>query len=101
MSISIVIRISAWEASVAGDDDDPEVRFTMDGRRFRLRRSEVVTAMKGVPAEPVRSHSVRVGGTWYPVKQVMARCVDVDRSDFISTAARRQLRQLGFELRHD
>ena len=84
-----------------GDDLDREVGFTMDGRRFVVRRSQVVKAMAGVPAEPVRSHAVEVGGVWYPVKQVVERATGVDRSDFISTAARRQLKKLGFTLRHD
>jgi hypothetical protein len=54
-----------------------------------------------VAPEPVRSHSVQVGGTWFPVKQVLEQATGVDRSDFISTAARRQLKKLGFPLKHD
>jgi hypothetical protein len=81
--------------------DEPVVRFTLDGRSCELRRSQVEKVMAGVPAEPVRSHAVQVGDTWYPVKQVLERATGVDRSDFISTAARRQLRKLGFPLRHD
>jgi hypothetical protein len=77
------------------------VRFTMDGRSFELHRSEVERAMAGVAPEPVRSHSVEIGGTWYPVKQAIELATGVDRSDFISTAARRQLKKLGFSLRHD
>ena len=72
-------------------DDDPVVGFTLDGRRFELRRSHVERVMAGVPAEPVRSHAVQIGPAWYPVKQVLERATGVDRSDFISTAARRQL----------
>jgi hypothetical protein len=81
--------------------DDPIVRFTMDGRFFELRRSEVEEALAGVAPEPVRSHSVQIGGTWFPVKQVLEQATGVDRSDFISTAARRQLKKLGFPLKHD
>ncbi len=81
--------------------DDPVVRFTMDGRHFELRRSEVERVLVGVVPEPVRSHSVQICGTWFPVKQVLEQATGVDRSDFISTAARRQLKKLGFPLKHD
>ena len=81
--------------------DDPVVRFTMDGRFFELRRSEVEEALADVAPEPVRSHSVQIGGTWFPVKQVLEQATGVDRSDFISTAARRQLKKLGFPLKHE
>jgi hypothetical protein len=57
--------------------------------------------MAGLPAEPLRSHTVQVSETWYPVKQVLERTTGVDRSDFISTAASRQLKKLGFPVRHD
>jgi hypothetical protein len=81
-------------------EDEVAVQFTLDGQSFVLRRSEVETALAGVAPEPVRSHSVEIGGTWYPVKQALERVTGVDRSDFISTAARRQLKKLGFPLRH-
>ena len=55
--------------------------------------------MAGVPAEPLRSHGVQVSETWYPVKQVLERTTGADRSDVISTAARRQLKKLGFPVR--
>jgi hypothetical protein len=42
-----------------------------------------------------------VAGTWYPVKQAVECATGVDWNDFISTAARRQLKKLGFPLRHD
>jgi hypothetical protein len=57
--------------------------------------------MAGVPAEPLRSHAVQVSETWSPVKQVLERATGVDRSDFISTAARRQRKKLGFPVRRD
>jgi hypothetical protein len=80
---------------------EPVVRFTLDGRSFELRRGQVEKALAGVPAEPLRSHPVQVSETWYPVKQVLERATGVDRSDFISTAARRQLKTLGFPVRHE
>ena len=57
--------------------------------------------MAGVPAEPLRSHAIQVNETWYPVRQVLERATGVDRNDFISMSTRRQLRKLGFPVRHD
>lgn len=80
----------------------PVTGFTLDGRHFELRRSQVEKMIAGVPAEPsVRSHSVQIEPTWYPVKQVLDRANGIDRSEFISTEARRQLKKLGFPLRPD
>jgi hypothetical protein len=82
-------------------ENEPVVRFTLDGHGFELQRGQVEKAMAGVPAEPLRSHAVQVGETWYPVKQVFERATGADRSDFISTTARRQLKKLGFPVRRD
>jgi hypothetical protein len=74
------------------------IAFMVNGNRFTLTQQDVVAAMAGVQAEPVRSHSVRVGGVWYPVKQVFGRVTKLDRLDFTSAVARRNLARLGFEL---
>lgn len=49
-------------------------------------------ALAGGPAEPLCRHAVQVGELWYPVNQVLERRTGTDRSDIISTAARRHLR---------
>jgi hypothetical protein len=41
---------------------------------------------------------VQVGGVRYPVKQVFALVTGLDRLDFTSAIARRNLGKLGFEL---
>ena len=72
--------------------------FTLNGTRFRLSRGEVEQIMEGVPPERITTHAVEVNGVRYPVKQALERVTGVDRADFISTAARRHFRRLGFEL---
>lgn len=78
-----------------------EVEFTVNGRTFSLSRQDVIRALRGVPAEPVRSHSVTVTGVRYPVKQAFAAVTGLDRLDFTSAVARRNLDKLGFELHRE
>lgn len=77
-----------------------EISFTADGKPFRLTRESVIKAMAGVEPEPIRSHAVEVSHRWYPVKQAFECATGLDRSDFISTTARRNLRKLGFVVKH-
>ena len=74
------------------------VEFVVNGETVALSRSGVTRAMRGVAAEPIRSHSVAVGGVRYPVKQVFQVATGLDRLDFTSAVARRQLSRLGFEV---
>lgn len=74
-----------------------EIGFMVRGQKFRLSRIQVLEAMRGVEAEPIRSHSVVVEGTRYPVKQVFGQATGLDRLDFTSEVARRHLGQLGFK----
>lgn len=77
------------------------VEFTVNGQAFSVSREDVIHTMDGVPAEPVRSHSVTVTGVRYPVKQAFAAVTGLDRLDFTSAVARRNLGKLGFELHRD
>lgn len=77
------------------------IEFTVNGNAFAISRDDVVTALRGVTAEPVRSHSVTVTGVRYPVKQAFAAVTGLDRLDFTSAVARRNLGKLGFELHRD
>ncbi len=77
------------------------VEFTVNGRAYSVSREDVVRALKGVPAEPVRSHAVTVTGVRYPVKQAFAAVTGLDRLDFTSAVARRNLDKLGFELHRE
>ena len=72
--------------------------FVLNGERFRLSRTQVEQIMEGVAPEPITTHAVDINGVRYPVKQALERVTGVDRADFITTAARRHFRRLGFEL---
>lgn len=74
------------------------IEFVVNGRPLKLSHQAVVDAMKGVRPEPIRSHTVAVDGTQYPVKQVFAVATGLDRLDFTSAVARRQLARVGFEV---
>lgn len=54
--------------------------------------------MRGVTAEPIQAHYVIVGGRRFPPKQVIGAVTGLDRSEFISTQARRILERLGFKV---
>ncbi len=75
------------------------VEFVVNGSPVVLSRSAVLAAMRDVDPEPIRSHSVAVGGVRYPVKQVFAEATGLDRLDFTSSIARRQLGRLDFDLK--
>jgi hypothetical protein len=66
------------------------------GRRFELRRRDVVRAMRKVEPEPITSHYVVVGSRRFPPKQVISAVTGVDRADFTTHQARRTLLRLGF-----
>ena len=74
------------------------ITFTVNGTQFTMSRGDVIAALDGVPPEPIRSHSVVVTDTHYPVKQAFGAATGLDRLDFTSAIARRNLDRLGFEL---
>lgn len=73
--------------------------FVLNGARCELASHTVESSLLEVVPEPVRSHAVKVNGTWYPVKQAFERAMGVPRSEFTSQTARRHLKTLGFALR--
>ena len=75
-----------------------QLYFTLAGNRIRLTREVVEKIMKGVAPEVIRSHAVVINGVRYPVKQALEKVTGIDRADFITNAARRQFRRLGFEV---
>ena len=77
----------------------PETRsrsLTIGGQAFRLSRSDVERAMRGVLPEPIREHYVVVGSRRYPPKQVIGEVTELERAFFTSHHALRVLRNLGF-----
>lgn len=75
------------------------MRFTVGGEEFDLTRERVVSAMKGVPSEPVQKHQVEIDGTVYPPKQVFGTVTGRTRTSFTTMEAQRVLSRLGFEPR--
>lgn len=74
------------------------LRFTLNGRQYELRRDQVVERLVEVAPEPIRKHAVMIGGTWFPVIQAFEVATGIPRSEFVSSAARRHLLALGFEV---
>lgn len=74
------------------------MRFVLNGQAHDVDAAQVEAALSGVTPEPVREFGVRVNGTVYPVKQVLAVVLGVPRADFQSQTARRHLSSLGFEV---
>lgn len=75
------------------------IDFVVNGAPHQLTRRDVINAVKKAAPEPIRSHAVVVGDTEYPVKQVFELATGLDRLDFTSQIARRQLGRLDFVLR--
>ena len=75
---------------------DPELDFTVAGKRVTLAREQVIRSAKGVAPDTIRTHAVVVGGVRYPVKQVVAVATGMDPLDFNTNQARVWLRRLGF-----
>ena len=82
-----------WEESVP-----EELTFVVNGNVLRLSRRDVESCMQGLSPEPIQRHAVEIGGTTYPIKQVFEAATGLDRLDFTSAVARRNLGRLGFVL---
>lgn len=72
------------------------MKFTMGGREFDLTPEQVRERMRGVPAEPIRTHRVVIDGTTFPPKQVIDACLGFPRTSFTTMEAQRVLNRLGF-----
>ena len=75
-----------------------QIAFVVNGDSLRLSRRDVESCIRGLSPEPIKRHAVEVGGTRYPVKQVFEAATGLDRLDFTSAVARRNLGRLGFAL---
>jgi hypothetical protein len=72
--------------------------FVVNGKTLRLTRAVVEGAAQDAEPEPIQSHAVVVAGKQFPVKQIFSLATGLDRLDFNSSIARRQLLRLGFEV---
>lgn len=75
------------------------VDLVVRGERIRLRRADVLRAVRDGRLGVVRQHAVEIDKQLYPVKEVFARATGIDVLDFNTTQARSALRRLGFEVR--
>ena len=75
-----------------------QITFIVNGELLRLSRRDIESCTRGMSPEPIQRHAVEVGGTKYPVKQVFEAATGLDRLDFTSAIARRNLGRLGFML---
>jgi hypothetical protein len=75
------------------------VELVVHGERLRLRRSDVLRAVREGEFGVVRQHAVEIERQLYPVKEVFARATGINVLDFNTTQARAALRRLGFEVR--
>ena len=75
-----------------------QITFVVNGKTLRLLRGDVESCLRGVSPEPIQRHAVEIGGTKYPVKQAFEAATGLDRLDFTSAIARRNLGRLGFVL---
>lgn len=77
-------------------DDERAIDFILNGEQHRLSRAQVLSAAARGGPEPIRTHWVSVGDQRWPPRQLFERALGVSRTEFISHAAIRHLRRLGF-----
>ncbi len=77
---------------------DEGLTFVVNGKTVRLTRAAVEDTARNLEPEPIHSHAVVVSGKTFPVKQLFSAATGLDRLDFNSSIARRQLTRLGFEV---
>jgi hypothetical protein len=77
-------------------DDERAIDFILNGEQHRLTRAQVLSAAARGGPEPIRTHWVSIGDQRWPPRQLFERALGVSRTEFISHAAIRHLRRLGF-----
>jgi hypothetical protein len=70
--------------------------FVLNGVSHSLHADDVRSALRATRPEDVREHWVEVDGVRWPPKQAFALVAGVDRAEFTSHNALRQLQRLGF-----
>ncbi|MEA5359302.1 hypothetical protein VA596_07125 [Amycolatopsis sp., V23-08] len=77
-------------------DDERAIDFVLNGQQHHLSRTQVLAAAARGGPEPIYKHWVSVDDQLWPPRQLFERAAGVNRSEFISHAAIRYLRRLGF-----
>lgn len=90
----------SWAEVLSDYRGGKTMRFMIDGEDFDKEPEDVEAAMRGVRPERIQQLAGKVGGVWYPVRQVVGELVGRRPQDLNSGASMRILRRLGFEV-HD
>ena len=72
------------------------MEFVLKGVRHSLDPDMVRTALRGGAPDEIREHWVDVDGVRWPPKQAFSRATGLERTEFTSHEALRQLHRLGF-----
>lgn len=73
-----------------------EISFILNGRQVTLTADQVRAAASKLTPQRVQAHGVEIDGRIFPVKQIFEAVTGCDRADFITTTARRHLKNLDF-----
>jgi hypothetical protein len=90
----------SWAEVLSDVPAEATMRFRIDGEDFDKEPEDVEAAMRGVRPERIQQLAGKVGGVWFPVRQVVGVLVGRRPQDLNSGASMRILRRLGFEV-HD
>ena len=49
-----------------------EVEFKVGGKRYRMKRTDVISRHKKIEPGTIRAHAVEIGGVLHPIKEAFA-----------------------------
>jgi hypothetical protein len=75
------------------------IEVTIGGNRVTLTKKSVEDTLQNVEPGPIKKYHVKIGGTEYPVKQVLSIASGIPTAAFISNDAYRILTKLGFKVK--
>jgi hypothetical protein len=78
-----------------------KMKFIIRRKVFSLEEDEVTEKMRGIEPESgngKQKYFVKIEDEEYPIKQVIAECLDLSKAEFTSMDAHRILTSLGFEV---
>jgi hypothetical protein len=74
------------------------MEFTHKGKRFDLSKEDFVKAIKRAKPTRIQKYSVVIGGTEYPIWQVVAAGTGRPVIEFTSSTAYSLLQRFGFDI---
>ena len=75
------------------------LKFTIRGKNYELKKEEVHKKLKGVNPELIREYYIEIDNIQYPIKQVLASVTGLPPIAFTSKYAYDVLTRLGFEVK--